>query len=181
MRFETYPKSFYFKQIDRKKAFFWGVCTIKYFFNFGDPNFSPFCNEIPLLNGTDLTQILWDPSWKKKGGSHKYIRKSEHMLYFRWKKKWTTIFLFLANFVHFGGNESNFEEFSEFQLFLIKFTLLLQNFFSKFPKKSSLLPKMAKINKKSLVNPMIFKFLSLEISILGQKAFKTTLHKKYSI
>ena len=93
---------------------------------------------------------------KKTFGSHKYIRKSEHMLYFRWKKSEQQFFWIFSQFWSFGGNESNFEEFSEFHLFLIKFTLLLQNFFSKFPKKSSLLPKMAKINKKSLVNPMIF-------------------------
>eukprot|EP00493_Phyllostaurus_siculus_P020900 UN21225 len=36
---------------------------------------------------------------------------------------------------------------------------------------------MAKINKKSLVNPMIFKFLSLEMFILGQKVFKNAFNK----
>ena len=63
-----------------------------------------------------------------------YIRKSEHMLYFRWKKSEQQFFLFLANFDHFGENESNFEEFSEFSLFSTVFTLLLQNFFSTFTK-----------------------------------------------
>ena len=40
---------------------------------------------------------------------------------------------------------------------------------------------MAKINKKSLLNPMNFLFLSLEIFILEQKAFKNAFYKKYSI
>ena len=144
------------------------------------PILALFAMRSPCWTGRISLKFYEIPPEKKRRISQVYPKKWTYAI-LSMKKKWTTIFLFLANFVHFGGNESNFEEFSEFHLFLIKFTLLLQNFFSKFPKKSSLLPKMAKINKKSLVNPMIFKFLSLEISILGQKAFKTTLHKKYSI
>ena len=53
------------------------------------------------------------------------------------------------------------------------FFVIFQNF--------EILSKMAKINKKSLLNPMNFLFLSLEIFILEQKAFKNAFYKKYSI
>ena len=54
-------------------------------------------------------------------------------------------------------------------------------FFSSFFNFFEILSKMAKINKKSLVNPMNFLFLSLEIFILEQKAFKNAFYKNYSI
>ena len=73
-----------------------------------DPNFSPFCNEIPLLNGTDLTQILWDPSWKKKEDLTSISEKVNICYTFDEKKIWTNFFWFLANFVHFGENEPKF-------------------------------------------------------------------------
>ena len=41
--------------------------------------------------------------------------------------------------------------------------------------------KIGQINKKSLVDPMIFKCLDLKTPFLGQKTFKTTFSQKYSI
>ena len=58
--FFTFASIFSLLRVVRPWFFYWQIALI------WDPNFSPFCNEIPLLNGTDLTQILWDPSWKKK-------------------------------------------------------------------------------------------------------------------
>ena len=75
----------------------------------------------------------------------------------------------------------NLAEFSEIQLILSNLHFYSKPFFQhlrNFGSFFQVLPKMAKINKKSLVNPMIFKFLSLEMFILGQKASKTTFHKK---
>ena len=51
---------------------------------------------------------------EKKGGSHKYIRKSEHMLYFRWKKVNNNFCWFLANFVHLEKMSQILAEFSDF-------------------------------------------------------------------
>ena len=84
----------------------------KNFFRMRIPNY-----EIPILALFAMRSPCWtgrislkfyEIPPEKKGGSHKYIRKSEHMLYFRWKKKWTKFFWFLANFVHFGENEPKF-------------------------------------------------------------------------
>ena len=124
---------------------------------------------------------------KKRFGSHKYIRKSEHPLYFRWKKKWTPIPKFLANFDPFWGNLWIFSKIKQiFTIFnsfwSIKWTFFsIFNLFSSFFNFFEILSKMAKINKKSLLNPMNFLFLSLEIFILEQKAFKNAFYKKYSI
>ena len=38
--------------------------------------------------------------------------------------------------------------------------------------------KFAQINKKPLLNPMILKFLSAKIAILGKKTFKTMFSEK---
>ena len=124
------------------------------------------------------------PHEKKTFGSHKYIRKSEHRYTFD-EKKSEHQFLIFSHFLTFCEKicqiSRNLANFRYFQPFLHQYSNTffqnVQNFGSFF----QLLPKMAKINKKSLVNPMIFKFLSLEMFILGQKASKTTFHKKCSI
>ena len=118
---------------------------------------------------------------KKRFGSHKYIRKSEHRYTFDEKKSELQFLIFSHFLTTFGKMcqiSKNLANFRYFQPFLHQYSNTffqnVQNFGSFF----QLLPKMAKINKKSLVNPMIFLFLSLEISILGQKAFKNSFYKK---
>ena len=149
-----------------------------------DPNLSLFCNEIPLLNGTDLTQILWDPSWKKKEDLTSISEKVNICYTFDEKKVNNNFFGFLANFDHLeemSQISKNLVNFRYFQPFLHCYSKTFFQHLRNFGSFFQVLPKMAKINKKSLVNPMIFKFLSLEMFILGQKASKTTFHKKYSI
>ena len=81
---------------------------------FWDPNFSPFCNEIPLLNGTDLTQILWDPSWKKKEDLTSISEKVNICYTFDEKKVNNNFSWFLANFDNLEKMSQILAEFSDF-------------------------------------------------------------------
>ena len=112
-----------------------------------DPNFSPFCNEIPLLNGTDLTQILWDPSWKKKEDLTSISEKVNICYTFDEKKVNNNFFGFLANFDHL-------EEMSQISKNLVNFTCIWSNlhyyyktFFQNFPKNHHFYQKWRKSTK----------------------------------
>jgi len=90
---------------------------------------------------------------KKKEDLTSISEKNEHICYIFDEKKVNNNFLFLANFDHFGGNESNFEEFSEFQLFFYQiYTITTKLFFKIFQKIIAFTKKWQKW-RKSKKNP----------------------------
>ena len=153
-------------------------------------------HEIPILALFAMRSPCWTgrislkfyeiPPEKKRRISQVYPKKWTYAI-LSMKKKWTPIPKFLANFDPFWGNLWIFckikQIFTIFNSFWsIKWTFFsIFNLFSSFFNFFEILSKMAKINKKSLVNPMNFLFLSLEIFILEQKAFKNAFYKNYSI
>ena len=130
--------------------------------------------EIPILALFAMRSPCW--TWrislkkceiqkeKKRFGSHKYIRKSEHPLYFRWKKKWTPIPKFLANFDPFWGNLWIFSKIKQiFTIFnsfwSIKWTFFLfSTFFRHFSTFLKFYPKWPKSTKNPYSTLWIFCF-----------------------
>ena len=130
-----------------------------------DPDFSPFCNEIPLLNVKDLTQKMWDPKRKKKIWISQVYPKNWTSAILSMKKKWTPIPKFLANFDSFGGNpwifckiKQIFTIFNSFWSIKWTFFFYFQPFFRHFSTFLKFYPKWPKSTKNPYSTLWIFCF-----------------------